>query len=165
MNNVLMDARPMPMLLVVALATGWTLQGCGGETESPLPRLVVEGSWARAMPLPPPASEAGANSAVYMVLRNQSDTPDRLTGGETGAAAGVEVHESSMDGDVMRMRRVAGVEIPGRGEVELRPGGFHLMLLDLHHPLVEGSVLELTLEFEVSDDLVVEVPIRSHPPA
>ena len=102
-----------------------------------------------------------ANSAVYMRIHNPGSVPDRLLGGETPVAEAVEVHESFLDGDVMRMREVGAVEIPGRGEMEFQPGGLHLMLLDLHQTLNLGDTISLTLNFQESGPIVLRVPVRT----
>lgn len=124
--------------------------------------MEVLDAWAR-----PAAVERGAggvlpgsNSAVYLEIRNHGSEPDRLLGGETPVATGVEVHESIMEGDVVRMRPVEGLEVPGRGVVALRPGGAHLMLLDLRDDLRDGDTLSLTLAFQRSLPVSLRVPVR-----
>ncbi len=106
--------------------------------------------------------EGGArtNSAVYLVLRNDGEETDRLTGAETPAAAAVQIHESRVVDDVMRMQRVEGLDIPPGEAVELKPGGLHLMLLGLTRSLIEGEEIDLTFHFVLSGDLVVRVPVQ-----
>ena len=103
---------------------------------------------------------AGTNAAVYLLLRNDGGEADRLTGGETPAARGVQIHESRMVGDVMSMERIDGLDLPAGDAVELKPGGSHLMLLGLTRSLVEGEEIDLTLHFLRSGDLAVTVPVR-----
>jgi copper(I)-binding protein len=145
--------------------SGFLLPACGGGGGSDAPEIQVDGGWARAMHLLEGEGEAGTNSAVYFLLRNEGRVTDRLTGGETLAAAAVEIHESRVVDDVMRMRKVHGLEIPPRGAVELKPGGVHLMLLGLTESLVAGEGLDLTLHFQRSGDLLVTVPVRFGPPS
>ncbi|MFH1762810.1 MAG: copper chaperone PCu(A)C [Gemmatimonadota bacterium] len=133
---------------------------CGGGGGSDPPEIHVEGGWARAMPLIVEEGQAGTNSAVYLTLRNDGGEPDRLTGGETTAATSVQIHESRMVDDVMRMQRVDGLDIRPGEPVELKPGGVHIMLLGLTRSLVEGEEIDLTLHLLRSDDLVVSVPVR-----
>jgi copper(I)-binding protein len=102
----------------------------------------------------------GATSAVYLEIRNGSKVEDRLLGGETLVAGRVEVHESRLEGDVMRMRRVEGVGLPGGETVALRPGGLHIMLLDLRRSLEVGDTLSLTLTFLRSPPVLIRVPVR-----
>jgi len=103
----------------------------------------------------------GTNSAVYLRLQNRGGIADRLMGGETSFAEGLEIHESLMVDDVMRMREVDGLEVPSRGAVELKPGGTHIMLLGLTRSLLEGEQIDLTLRFQRSGDLTITVPVRT----
>jgi copper(I)-binding protein len=112
------------------------------------------------MPLIQGESGAGTNSAVYLALRNDGEVGDRLLGGETPTAAAVEVHESYLVDDVLRMRKVDSLEVPPTTTIELKPGGLHLMLLGITRSLVEGEEVELTLKFERSGPLVLRVSVR-----
>lgn len=105
------------------------------------PQLSAADPWAR------PAA-AGANSAVYFTLDNPSTQDDTLLRAISEAAADVEIHQVSMEDDIMRMTPVDTVAIPAGGQVEFNPGGLHVMLVDLHQPLVEGQQILVTLEFE-----------------
>ena len=133
---------------------------CVGDGGSEVQGIRVEGGWARAMPLLGGAGGAATNSAIYLHLRNVGDEPDRLTGGATTAAAAVQIHESRVVDDVMRMEEVEGVDILPGEVVELKPGGVHIMLLGLTRSLVEGEGLDLTLHFLRSEDLEVILPVR-----
>lgn len=85
-------------------------------------------------------------------------------------AAGVaEVHEMKMEGEVMKMRAVAGgLDIPAGKTVELKPGGYHLMLMDLKAALIKDSTLPLTLVFRdakgVESKVELKVPVAAVPP-
>ena len=100
------------------------------------------------------------NSAAYLLLRNRGVSVHRLVGAETDAAERVEIHESRVVDDVMRMNEIDGVDVPPGGTVELRPGGIHLMLLGLTRALVDGEEIYLTLRFEPLGELSVSVPIQ-----
>ena len=87
-----------------------------------------------------------SGTGAFMTLTAPSGA--RLVGVSTPVAGLAEVHEMKMEGDVMRMRAVAGgLELPPRQAVELKPGGYHLMLTELKKPLVAGETVPLTLEF------------------
>ena len=148
---------------VILTMSGFLLMSCGDGGASDAPEIEVDGGWARAMPLMEEEGGAGTNSAVYLLLRNHGGVADRLTGGKTPAAAAVEIHESRMVDDVMRMRKVDGLDLPPGGAVELKPGGLHIMLLGLTKSLIGGEGIELTLHFQRSGDLVVTVPVRLAP--
>jgi copper(I)-binding protein len=111
------------------------------------------------MPLIQDANPSSSNSAIYLTLRNEGTASDRLLGGRTPAANAVEVHQSLLVEDVMRMERLDGLGLPPDSVVELKPGGFHLMLLGLTRSLEEGDELELTLSFQRSGDLTLQVPV------
>ena len=81
-------------------------------------------------------------------MRLTSKQATRLIGITSPAAQVAEIHEMKMDGDVMRMRAVPGVDLPAGQAVELKPGGYHLMLLDLKAPLAPNSAVPLTLTFQ-----------------
>jgi periplasmic copper chaperone A len=104
--------------------------------------LVLSRPWTRATP-------AGARVAGgYLSIRNAGTQPDRLTGGSFAEAGRVEVHEMTMANGVMIMREVTGgLEIPAAGSVELKPGGLHVMFMDLKRTLVKDEMIAGTLVF------------------
>jgi copper(I)-binding protein len=116
--------------------------------------FALHDAWVRPLP-----KMEGAG-AVYVVIENRGKEADWLTGADSPAAANVEIHESYMDGDVMRMRPVPSLEIPANGSVELKPGGYHVMLIDLQEPLETGDVISVTLHFEQSSDITLDVSIQ-----
>ncbi|MER2598794.1 MAG: copper chaperone PCu(A)C [Caldilineales bacterium] len=103
----------------------------------------------------------GANSAVYMMLKNGTDKADRLVSATADVAMTIEIHETVMQGDVMQMQQVAGgLEIPAKGQVELKPGGYHVMLIGLTKDLNVGDKFPLTLTFANGESMQLEVPVR-----
>ena len=146
-------------LILVGLLLLSGLAACGGSEG---PEIQVEGVWARPSP-----KMAGAGAA-YMVLQNKGGEADRLLSGETPAAEVVELHESFMDeNSVMKMRPVEGgyIEVPAGGEAELKPGGLHIMLIKLTEPLENSKTFPLTLNFEQSGKIEVQVVVAEGPPA
>ncbi|MFQ3566021.1 MAG: copper chaperone PCu(A)C [Aggregatilineales bacterium] len=99
----------------------------------------------------------GMVSAAYMNILNRGQDDDRLIAASTNVAV-VEIHETTMDGDLMRMREIPGIDLAAGEIVRLQPGGLHLMLLDAE-PLVEGEAVALTLEFESGRTLTIGVPV------
>ena len=93
----------------------------------------------------PPGARTGA---AYFTVRNVGNTADRLLGATTSAAKSVELHSMSMEGNVMKMRAVPGIDIPAGGRVAFAPNGYHAMLVDLAQPLKVGDKIPLTLRFE-----------------
>ena len=107
-----------------------------------LSQVEIENAWARATP---PGAKTGAG---YMRIRNKPSSPDRLVGAESALAARVETHVHFKQGEVMRMRQVQGFDIPANGGFELKPGGAHLMFVDIRRPFKEGEKIPATLKFE-----------------
>jgi copper(I)-binding protein len=106
--------------------------------------LTIEQVWSRA------TAPGAATGAVFAELSNVGTTPDQLIGAEVASTIvdKVEVHLSSKGADgVMRMAPVAAVEIPAGGGVALKPGSYHIMLIGLKQPLIEGQKLPVTLIF------------------
>ncbi len=114
--------------------------------------LTIDHPFARAT--------AARNGAAYMTIANGGGAPDRLLRARTEAAAKVELHTIVKQGDVMQMREVEAIDIPARGKAELKPGGFHVMLLGLAKPLVEGQSFALVLEFEKAGAVPVTVNVE-----
>jgi copper(I)-binding protein len=116
--------------------------------------ITVEQPWARAS-----IGEA-ANSAAYMRIENAGDAADRLVAVKTDAAETVMLHESRMEGDVMKMVHLAdGIEIPAHGSAELKPLGLHVMLMGLKQPLKAGETLPLTLVFEKQGEVAIKAKV------
>ena len=115
--------------------------------------LTIEKPWARATP-------KGADvGAAYVEIRNAGGDADKLTGGAADFA-NVEIHEMSMQGNVMKMQELTdGLAIPAHGDVKLAPGGHHIMLTALKHPLVKGETAKLTLTFARAGAVTVDFPI------
>jgi hypothetical protein len=103
----------------------------------------------------------GATAGVaYMEIRNRGAQPDRLVGATTPLAARVELHVIVRKGEVTGMRHIGSLEIPPRARIELRPGGSHLMLIDLARPLKKGERVPLTLRFERAGELQIELEVQ-----
>ena len=95
----------------------------------------------------------------YLKLVNKG-AADRLLSAASPAAASVEIHSMTMEGDVMKMRQVDAIELATGQTVELKPGGYHLMLMGLKAPLKAGDKIPLTLKFEQAGEVVVTVNVE-----
>lgn len=113
-------------------------------------QVAIDKPWARATA--PGASVA----AGYMVVRNKSAVADRLVSASSPAAARVETHVHIHDGGVMKMREVPGYDIPAAGAFELKPGGAHLMFMDIRRPFKEGEKVPVKLKFEKAGEVDAE---------
>ena len=164
-------AQSGAILAAVALLAMLLITACAPPASAPTTGIQASGVWARAAKAGEMKSDAssdsamamggGMNSAVYMVLANDSATSDRLLSAAADVAGAVEIHESIMDGDVMRMQQLPdGIEIPANGQVELKPGGLHVMLIGLTKDLNPGETFPVTLQFEQAGAITVEAEVR-----
>ena len=99
-----------------------------------------------------------------MFVQLTSAQPARLVAASSPAAGVVEIHEMTMQGDVMRMRAIPSLELPAGKTVELKPGGLHLMLIDLKQPLEPGKTVPVTLVVETGgkrENVELQVPVRT----
>ena len=115
-------------------------------------QLEVHNAWARATP---GKAETGA---AYVTI--QSPKADRLVSVFSPVAKKAELHTMEMTGTVMQMRPASGIDIPAGHPVTLKPGGEHIMLLGLDHPLREGQTFPLTLAFEKAGTREVTVAVE-----
>ncbi len=123
--------------------------------------VTVQDAWARATV--PGQMATGA----FMKLTAKEAT--RLVAVSTPVAAVAQVHEMKMDRDVMKMQAVqGGIELPAGKAVELKPGGYHLMLMDLKQPLQKDTTIAITLVFKdakgVETKTEIRVPVTTAPP-
>lgn len=119
-----------------------------------LGQIEIEQAWAR------PTAAQTANGAAYLTLTNHGHQADRLLAVSGTVAGEIQIHRTSMDGGVMRMRQLAdGVEVPAGKRVKFAPGGLHIMLMGLKAPLKPGEHFVLTLQFAKAGktDVTVEV--------
>jgi len=93
----------------------------------------------------------------FMTITNSSDEEITLTGGSSSVAGIIEIHEV-IDGEMVPMS--GGLVIPAQGSVELRMGGYHVMLLELERSLAAGEEVEVTLEFSNGETLTYTAPVK-----
>jgi copper(I)-binding protein len=117
--------------------------------------LKIEKPWTRATP-------TGARVAGgFMRITNTGKEADRLVGGASPVAGRFEVHEMRMEGEVMRMRELAnGLVIQPGQTVELKPGSYHVMFMDMKAQLKQGEKVKGTLQFEKAGTVEVEYSVE-----
>jgi copper(I)-binding protein len=102
----------------------------------------------------------GSVSAAYMLISNTGATDEVLIAAETSAAGLVEIHQTTIVNDMASMApMVDGLTIPALGSVTLKPGGYHIMLMDLKEELVDGQIIKITLKFASGASFTVNVPV------
>ncbi|MBT6095162.1 MAG: copper chaperone PCu(A)C [Rhodospirillaceae bacterium] len=117
-------------------------------------KLEITGAWARATP--PSAKNGGA----FLTVSNHGATADKLISASTDAAKKTELHNHINDNGVMRMRQVPHIDVPMHGQAVLKPGSYHVMMMGVKAPLVDGSSIMVKLTFEKAGDVMVHMPVK-----
>jgi len=151
----------MRRLILLLTVLGLVAAGCGGGED-----ISIDGQWARNSPV---SAERGA---VYMNITSADG--DRLLSAsvDSSIAATVEVHETvpaeGESGDdgmaMMMMQEVDAIDLPAGETISLKPGGYHIMLIDIARPLEIGQKFNVTLNLEKAGEQVVEVEVREDAP-
>ena len=124
MNTLL---RTLMLLAAIGSASAWA-------------QVKVDKAWARA------TVQGQKATGAFMTLTAPQAT--QLVAVSTPVAGVAEIHEMKMDGGVMKMRAVSALDLPANQSVELKPGSYHLMLMDLKAPLAKDASVALTLTFK-----------------
>jgi hypothetical protein len=109
-------------------------------------------------------STAQPVGAGFVTIAN-TGAADRLTGVSCACSQSVELHSMSMEGGVMKMRKLDAIDIPAKGQVTLEPGGMHLMLIGLKAPLAAGQDVPLELRFDKAGVVKVALKVKARVPA
>ncbi|PZO87143.1 MAG: hypothetical protein DI626_04675 [Micavibrio aeruginosavorus] len=137
-------------------------------TETPAPEAATEAAPAQTMMAASSATayataEGATTGAVFLTIQNTGTADAKLVGASSDASSSVEIHETYTDPatGTTEMRTVVPVDIAAGQTLEMRPDGYHLMLLGLNKTLVEGETLSLTLRFQNAPDVVIPVTITA----
>jgi periplasmic copper chaperone A len=141
----------MTRLLMLALAALAVIAPAAAETASA--PIAVTDAWARATPT------GATTGAAYVTVANHGTSADRLVSVSTPVAAMAQLHNTTNDNGVMKMRPVAGLDLKPGASFALKPGGYHVMLTGLKQPLAEGQSFPLTLTFEHAGPVETTVKI------
>jgi len=131
-----------------------TIASRQAAASSRLGDLEISNAWARA------TAPGAAVGAAYLRIVNTGASEDTLLAMTTDAAQTAELHQSSTENGVARMRPAGPRDIPGGQSLAVEPGGLHVMLNGLRAPLVAGSTLSLTLVFRRAGSIIVPVTVR-----
>ena len=153
MNYQSNDTRQFGLRL--ALATLVVLSPCLAPTLAAQSATVTaRDAWVREAP-------AGrAVTAIFVTIENKGAVARSIVNGATAIADKLELHEMKRDGGMMQMSPVKAIEVPAHGQVELKPGGRHLMLFGLKKPLVVGDSVVFSLTLDDGSKLSVKAPVR-----
>ena len=116
-------------------------------------QVTVKDPWVRA------TVSAQKATGAFMQITSAQDA--RLVEASSPVAGVVEVHEMVMEKDVMKMRAIKGLDLPAGKTVELKPGGYHVMLMDLKQQMKEGAVVPLTLQVKAADGKLSSVEVKA----
>jgi periplasmic copper chaperone A len=125
------------------------LAACGQQGD---PEIRLDDAWARP-------TRGEAPGAVYLTIENKGAADDRLVGAFTDHAAMAMVHQNELVDGVARMRMAGEINVPAGDEINMVPGGTHIMLEGLRAPLKTGDRFDLVLKFRNSGDRRVEVVV------
>ncbi len=147
-----MLSRPFQILLAALLGCfAMTLMADSNRQDS----FVFSGSYVRASM---PGQTVGA---AYIHIHNRGATDDYLIAAHSPVAASVDLHSSHMQQGMAHMQRESRLPVPAGGQLDMKPGGIHLMLQGLKHPLKEGEQIPVQLVFEKAGTLALTLPVRS----
>lgn len=144
--------RAVPFVLLAFFLAG--LASPATAEDYRVGNLQISQPWARGTP------GSARTAAAYMSISIHGDRTDRLVSVSTPVSRTAQLHAHLMENDVMKMRRVAAIEIHSGEPSVLRPGGTHVMLMGLKRPLKEGDAFPMTLTFERAGDVQVMVAVR-----
>jgi copper(I)-binding protein len=139
--------------------------------------LEIQDPWVRAASLPAAGMSnatpetggmggmemGGANSAAYLTIVNKGSEADQLVSANSDVAKAIELHNVKMENNVMKMFQVPAIDVPANGKAELKPGGFHVMLIGLTRDLKVGEKVKLTLNFQKAGSVTLEAEVREAP--
>ncbi len=119
------------------------------------PSIVVEDPWVR----PSPNGAAG-----YMVITNNGGEADVLISVSIDFGGMVMLHQTIIEDNIMKMNQIHNLELPPFSTVELKPGGYHIMIQDPAQPIQEGETVKIHLNLEKSGTITIDAPISQEPP-
>jgi periplasmic copper chaperone A len=141
-------------LKIIGMAIACFITASAMATDYKAGSLAISGPWSRATP-------EGAQTAIgYMTIRNNGTTTDRLIGGSFDVAETFELHSMVMENGIAKMRELKDVEIKPGQTIEFKPGGSHVMFVNLKRPLSKGEHIKGTLIFEHAGTVQVEYSVE-----
>jgi len=128
------------------------------KTLSALPaddqQVVIKAAWVQE------GLPSQKTTAAYMLIENHGPNEIELLSASTEIANVVELHKMQLEDGMMRMRRVDSIRIPAGGNVELKPGGYHLMVIGLKKEIKEGDAVPFILQFSGQITKTINVPVK-----
>ncbi len=141
-------------LFVTVLASLTFISSFVFAHENKVGDLTIMHTWANATP------KSARTGAAYLMIKNSGAADDTLIDVKSDKAKKTQTHLSSMTNGMMKMKHVDRIKIPAGGKVELKPGGHHIMFMGLKAPFEENTSFPLTLVFEKSGEVTINVPVK-----
>jgi hypothetical protein len=167
MNRILRRGPLAALIMLLALSVAIVAVACGGDDDdngdgtpavtdgTKLGDLTISGQWVR--------TTTNDVAAAYLVVKN-TGVADTLIKASTPLTANVQLHEVITEGSTSKMQeKPGGFPIPVNGMLELKPGAFHIMMLDLKDPVIEGQTVEITLTFEKAGEVTIVAVAKPGP--
>lgn len=145
-RNTLLNA----LLLVISFGLTGLVQAQNAKVGG----MQIENAYTRATV--PGQQVAGG----FMKIENKGAT-DQLISASSPVSGEVQLHEMAMEGNVMKMRQVKDIPVPAGGAVELKPGGLHLMFMNIKAPLAAGETVPVKLKFAKAGEVEVKMPVNA----
>jgi len=142
------------MLVAMFSVIGLVIASSAIAQNASVGSIKIENAYVRATA--PGQQVAGG----FLKIENKG-TADQLVSASSPVAGEVQLHEMSMDGNVMKMRQVKDIAVPANGAVELKPGGYHLMFLNLKGPFNAGQTVPVKLKFAKAGEVEVKLPVNA----
>jgi copper(I)-binding protein len=133
---------------------GFGLAGIAQAQSAKVGSVQIENAYTRSTV--PGQMAAGG----FMKIENKGAV-DQLISASSPVAGEVQLHEMAMEGNVMKMRQVKEVVVPAGGAVELKPGGMHLMFMNIKAPLTAGETVPVKLKFAKAGEVEVKMPVNA----
>jgi copper(I)-binding protein len=142
--------RNILALTIVATSLGFSVHA----QEAKVGSIKIENAYTRSTV--PGQQVAGG----FMKIENKGGV-DQLISASSPVAGEVQLHEMAMEGNVMKMRQVKDIAVPAGGAVELKPGGLHLMFMNIKAPLTAGETVPVKLKFAKAGEVEVKMPVNA----
>lgn len=141
-------------LIATAVVIACLISTSAMATDYKAGSIEIMNPWSRATP-------KGASAAIgYMAIKNNGTAPDRLVGGSIEVATDFELHSMTMENGIAKMRELKDVEIKPGQTIEFKPGGSHVMFVNLKHPVSKGEHVKGTLIFEHAGTVQIEYNVE-----
>ena len=142
------------VLVAMFTVSGIALSGVAVAQNASAGSIKIENAYTRATV--PGQQVAGG----FMKIENKGGA-DQLVSASSPVAGEVQLHEMAMEGNVMKMRQVKDIAVPAGGAVELKPGGMHIMFMNIKSPLAAGELVPVKLKFAKAGEVEVKMPVNA----